>query len=118
MKHPEWVLFTRAGPAGAENCPLRSDDLRLNKKIAERRVQGILCRRGEDDFRVTRNVDGPTRPGAVGDGDSAQLDVVLRRDSDFRMRVDFMGTATKLRSRFRENRFITLRSFKRRLVRG
>ena len=96
----------------------RAEDLGLNKEIAERRMQGVRGRRGENDFRVTRDLDRPARPGAVGDGDAAQLDVVLGRNGDLRMGVEFVVAAAELRSRLRENRFVILRSFERRLIGG
>jgi len=118
VKHPWGGFAEGAGPASAENRPLLAEDLGLNKEIAEGRMQGVRGRRGENDFRVTRDVDCSACPGAVGDLDSAQLDVILGRYGDFRMGVDFMGTATELRSRLRENRFVCLRPFERRLIGG
>ncbi len=64
MKHPWRLLTLRAGPASAENRPLRAEDLGLNKEIAERRMQGVRGRRGENDFRVTRDVDRSARVGS------------------------------------------------------
>jgi hypothetical protein len=118
VKHPGGVLAERARPASAEDRPLLADDLGLNKEIAERRMQRVRDRRGENDFRVTRDVNRSTRPGAVGDGDPAQLDVVFRRDGNLRMRVECVIEATELRLPLRENRFVFLRPFERRLVGG
>ena len=97
---------------------LRAEDLGLNKEIAERRMQRVRGRRCENDFRVARDVDRPARPGPVGDGDSAQFDVILGRDSDLRMGVEVVVAAAELRSRLRENRFVILRLLERRLICG
>ena len=53
------------------------NDLGLNKEIAERRMQCVRGRRCEDDFRVARGIDLSARPGVIGDGDSAQFDIIL-----------------------------------------
>ena len=80
-----------------------------------KRVRG---RRGENHFRITRDVDRSARLSAVGEGDPSQFDVVLGRNRDLRMCVEFVVAAAELRSRLRENRFIILRSFERWLVCG
>ena len=87
MKHPWRVLVEGAGPASAEKRPLLADDLGLNKEITERRMQLVRGRRCENDLRVARYLDRSACPRAVGDGDSAQLDVILRRNGDLRMHV-------------------------------
>ncbi len=40
-----------------------------------------------DHFGVTRYLDLPGGPGAIGHGDATQFDVVFRRNHDFRMGV-------------------------------
>src|SRR4030042_7192841 len=105
MKHPWWMLFTRTGPAGAENCPLRADDLGLNEQITEGRMKRVRGRRCENDFRITCDVDRSARTGAVSEGDPSQFDIILRRDGDHRMGVEFVVSAAELRSRLRTNRF-------------
>ena len=116
MKHPGGVLALGARPARAENRPLPAENLGLNKEIAERRMQRIRGRRGEDDLRITRDVNGSAFPGTVDDGDAAQLDVILGRNGNFRMRVEVVVAATELRFRLREDRFIRIRLFERRLI--
>ncbi len=116
MKHPGSVLALGAGPARAENRPLPAEDLGLNKEIAERRMQCIRGRRGEDDLRITCDIYGSAFPGMVDDGDAAQLDVILGRNGNFRMRVDIVVAATELRFRLRKDRFVSVRLFERRLI--
>ena len=60
---------------------LSVDDLCLNKKIAERRMQRVCGRRCKDDLRVTRDLDLSACSAAVGDRDPAQLDIILGRNS-------------------------------------
>ena len=86
-----------------------ADDLGLNKEIAERRMQCVRGRRGQDHFRVTRYVDLSAGPGAIGNGDAAQLDVVLGRNGDLRIGVKVLLAAAELGSPFRENRLKILR---------
>ena len=106
VKHPWRLLVEGAGPAGAENRLPLAEDLGLNEKIAERRMQRVRGRRCENDFRVTRDVDRSARPRAVGDADPAQFDVVFRRNGDLGMRVEVVVAAAELRPRLRENRFV------------
>ncbi len=118
VKHPGHGFAEGAGPAGAEDRLALGEDLRLNKEVAERRMQRVRGRRCENDFRVTRDLDRPARPGAVGDGDSAEFDIILGRDGDFRMRVEVVVAAAELCSRMRENRFVIVRLLERRLIGG
>ena len=107
-----------AGPASAKNRPLPPDDLGLHKEIAERRMQCVRGGRRQNHFRITRHVDRSARPRAVGDSDSAQLDVILGRNSDLGIGVKVVVAAAKLGSPFREDRLKMLRSFERRLICG
>ena len=118
VKHPGGVFVEGAGPASAENRPVLVDDLGLNKEIAERRMQCVRGRRCQDHFRVTRHVDRSARSRAVGDGDAAQFDIILRRNNDLGMGVEVMVAAAELGSPFRKNRLVMLRSFERRLICG
>ena len=118
MEHPWCVLALGAGTAGAEDHLPVVDDLRLNKKIAECRMQRICSRRRKDDLRVTRDLDLSACSATVGDRDPAQLDIILGRNSDLGMGIDVVVPAAKLDPSLRENRFIILRAFERRLIRG
>ena len=118
MEHPRRVLVPGAGAAGAEDRLPVVDDLRLNKKIAERRMQRVRGRRRKDDFSVTRDLDLSARPAAVGDRDPAQLDIILGRNGDLGMGIDVVVPAAKLGAAFREDRLIILRAFERRLICG
>jgi len=44
------------------------EDLRLNEKVAEPRVQRVSGRRCKDDLGVARDLDRSARPAAVGVG--------------------------------------------------
>src|SRR5271157_1189382 len=81
-------------------------------------MQRVRGRRGENYFRVTRDVDGPASARAVGDADAPQFDVILGRNGDLGMSVKFVVAAPKLHSRLRENRFVMVRSLERRLIGG
>src|SRR3989304_6145790 len=104
MKHPGSVLALGAGPARAENRPLPAEDLGLNKEIAERRMQRVRRRRGEYDLRITCDINVSAFPGTVDDCDAVQFDVILGRNSNFRMRVEVVVAATELRFRLRKAR--------------
>ena len=81
MEHPRRVLVPGTGATGAEDRLPAVVDLRLNKKIAERRMQRIRGRRREDDLSVTRHLDLSLVRRAVGDRDPAQLDIILGRNT-------------------------------------
>jgi len=53
------------------------NDLGLNKEIAEHRMQCVRGRRCENHFRVTRDLNRPAYPGAIGDSDPAQFDIIF-----------------------------------------
>ena len=60
VKHPRRLLGERARPARAkDSVPLR-DDLGLNKKVAERRMQRVRGRCGENHFSVAGDLDRAT----------------------------------------------------------
>ena len=81
-------------------------------------MRRVCGRRRKHDLRVTRDIERPTLTGSVGDGNSAQLDVILRRNGDFGVRVDPVIATAEHRAPFRENRFRSVRSLERRLVCG
>ena len=117
MEHPRGMLVVRARPARTEDGPSRSDDLRLHEQIGERGVQRIGGSGCERDLGVARDVDRARDPRAIGDAQPAQLDVVLRRDDDFRMCLEVVVGAAKLRARFAEDRFVVRGTLQRWLVR-
>src|SRR5229473_4302815 len=118
MEHP-WHLFLEgARTARAEDRLALMDDLGLNEEIAERRMQRVRGGRREHDFRITRDFDRPACPGAVGDADPAQFDVVFRRNDDIGMRIEIVVAAAKLRTSLRKNYFVILRLLQSRVIGG
>ena len=118
VEHPRRRLAGGAGPAGAEDRLPLTNDLGLDEEVPERRMQRVRGGRRKDHFRVARDLDRPARLGAVDDADPAHLGVVLGRNGDFRVRVEFVVAAAELHPRLREDRLVPLRSLERRLVRG
>ena len=116
MAHPRRVLVEGAGPARTQDRVPLANDLGLNKEIAERRMQRVCGRRCEHDFRVTRDLDRPADPRAVGDAGSTQFDVIFRRHHDFGMRLDILVAAAKLSPSLRKDDFVVLRLLERRLI--
>ena len=104
VQHPGGLLALGAGPAGAEDGPLPGQYLGLHEEVAERRMQLIGRWRGQDHFGVTGDVDDPAYPGAVGDADAAQLDVVLGRNRDLGMGVVVVVPAVELSPPFGKDR--------------
>ena len=117
VKHPRYGLILGAWPAGTEDRPLRPEDLGLDKEVAERRVQRISGRRSENDFRVARHLELSFSAGTVGDADSAQLDIILRRDDDLGVHVDIIVAAAELCPAIGKDHLIELRLFQGRLKR-
>jgi len=107
-----------SGTAGAEDRPPVGDDLCLNKKIAERRMQRVCSRRCEDDLRVARDLDLSACSAAVGDGDPAQLDIIL---GETLISVCISTSLSVLRNSARPSEKIAsyfFRRFERRLIGG
>ena len=67
-----------ARPAIAQDRLLLTDDLRLDKKIAESGMRSVGSSQCENHFRITRQVDYLACPRAVRDANSPYLDVILR----------------------------------------
>ena len=118
VKHPRRRLAEGAGAAGAEDRLPLANDLGLDEKIPERRMQRVRGRRCKNHFRVTRDFNRPGCLGAVDDADPAHLGVVLGRNGDFRVHVEIVVAAAELHPRLRENRLVLLRFLERRLVSG
>ena len=78
VEQPRCLLVERARTARAEDRLPLVDDLGLHKQIAERRMQRVRSRCGENHFRVTRHVNRATYPRAITDVHAAQFDVVFR----------------------------------------
>ena len=118
MEHPCRLLFRRAGPASAENCPLLADDLSLNEQITKGRMKRIRRRRSENDLRVTCDLDSSARSRGVGDGDAAHFDVILWRNSDLCIGFELVVAAAELHPPLGEDRFVAVRCLERRLKCG
>src|SRR5437016_10057778 len=111
MKHP-WRLFVaRAGPARAKNGPALFQYFGLHEEVAESRMQGICGRRGQNNFGVAGYLNHPAFAGAVGERDSPQFNVVLRRDRNLRVGLQISLTAAELDLGFRKNGLIRFQRF-------
>src|SRR5512144_1336350 len=118
MKHPRRLLAGGAWPAVAENRLPLADDLGLNEEIAERRMNRVRSRHSEDDFSVACDVEDSGSPGAVGNLEPAQFDVIRRGNRNFRMSVDLLFVTAEFHPRLRKHRLITGRWRERRLICG
>ena len=78
VKHPRRRLAQGARPARTENRVLLRDDFSLHKEIGERRMQCVRGRYRENDFSVTRDLNGAPETRAVCNMHPAQFDVVFR----------------------------------------
>ena len=116
VAHPRHRFAAGARSAGADNGLQGRHQLGLHKQVAERRVQGIGQGRGEHHFGVTGDLDGATHAGAVGQGDTAQLDIVLGGDDDLGMGIEVPFPHAKFGPRIGEDRLVALRLLERRLV--
>src|SRR6187401_1822026 len=72
-------------------------------------MSDVLSLRREHDFGITGDLDRPWRVRAIGQSDSAEFDIVLRRDADLRVRLNLLVYATKFRSGLREDGLIAFR---------
>jgi hypothetical protein len=79
-----------------------AENLGFDKQFAERRVRRVRGRQCEHDFRVTRYIDRPASVRAVADVDSAELDVIIRRNGDLGLRLDIVITTAERRPTLRE----------------
>ena len=70
VKHPGRLFVERPSSAGAKNRPVRFQYFRLYEKIAERRMEDVRGRRGENNFGVAGDLDNPAFAGTVGERDS------------------------------------------------
>jgi hypothetical protein len=75
-------------------------------------MQFVRGRRCDDDLGIAGDVDLAALPRAVGDADTAQFDVVFRRDDDLGMGLEITVAssqriaAAKLGPPFGEDRFV------------
>ena len=118
MEHPWRLLFTRAGPASAENRPLLADNLSLNEQITKGRVKRIRRRRFENDLRVTCDIDGSARSRGVSDADAAHFDVIFWRNGNLCIGFELVVAAAELHPPLGEDRFVAVRRLERRLKCG
>ena len=118
VKHPRRELVVEARPARAQDRLVLAHDLGFDKEVRERRMRRVGGGRRKHDLGVTRDIERPTLAEALVMADSAQLDVILRRNGDFGVRVDLVIAAAEHRAPLRENRLRSVRSLERRLVGG
>src|SRR5205823_8301750 len=111
MKHPRRMLDDRAWPASAKNRLGLADDFGRDKKIAERRMQRVGSRRREHNFGVARDLDRPASAGPIRNAEPPQFDIVLRRNDDLGMHVEFVISAPEFRASLREERLVVTRLF-------
>jgi hypothetical protein len=88
VEHPGSRLAQRTRSARAQDGTPLGQNLGLDKKVAEGRVQFVGGRRRDDDFGITRDIDLPALPRAIGDAHPAQLDVIFGRHDDLGMRLE------------------------------
>ena len=118
VAHPRHRLVLGSRPSRADDGLQRLDQLGLHEQLAEGRMQRIGNGRGKHHFGVTGQFDGAADARAVPDGGTAQLDVVLGGNDDFRMDVEVLLAAAEFRARVGEDGLVAGRLAERGLVRG
>ncbi len=96
----------------------RLDDFGLDEQVAKRGLVGIGRGRCKYYFCITGYLENAPHARAVGQAQTPQLDIVLRRDHDFQMRFNVAVASPVFGTTFTEQRFIGRRAFERRLVRS
>ena len=82
------VLGTRS--SRAEYGLVIRDNFRLNKKVAESRVNFIGGGLSHNNFRITGDIQFPAFSGTIGDADSSQLDIIFRRNGNLGVCIDIV----------------------------
>ena len=118
MEHPGRTLSGGAGATGAEDGLRFGQDLGLNKEIAEGGVREIGVRLREDDFGIARQFDAALVGREVCQGDASHFDVVLGRNGDFGVGVDFLVTTAIFGPSLDEDGLVVIGLAARRLVGG
>ena len=77
VEQPRRPLLRAARPAGGEQRGPVGEDFSLYKEVGKGRVRFVLCLRGERHLGVGRDLDRAAAFGAVGEGEAAELHVVL-----------------------------------------
>lgn len=75
-----------------------AQDLGFDKQFVERWRRGVGGGQGEHDFRVTCYIKYSARGKTVGDAHPAQLDVIIRRNGDFGLRLNIVIAAAEHRT--------------------
>ena len=88
------VLGTRS--SRAEYGLVIRDNFRLNKKVAESRVNFIGGGLSHNNFRITGDIQFPAFSGTIGDADSSQLDIIFRRNGNLGVCIDIVIAPAKL----------------------
>ncbi|MPM94508.1 hypothetical protein SDC9_141654 [bioreactor metagenome] len=137
MQHPGRRLIAGARPARAQDRTAVLQDFGIDEQIAENLMKLIGNRRCDHHLAVRRQFDLPRLLATIGQPYPAQLDVVLRRNRDLGVGLDFTcGAAAdigktavqltacrrqpvptaELGTPFREDRFVERRPLQGRLV--
>jgi hypothetical protein len=96
VQKPRRSLFSRAWTPGAQDRLAQAQELGLHKQVAKRRVRRVGRWRRQNHLGKAGEFDGARGPPQVGNGHSAQLDVVLGRYADLDVRFQLAIAATKL----------------------
>ena len=111
-------MLTGARTAIAQDRLLLVEDLRLDKKIAESGMRSVGSSQCDNHFCITREVDCLACPRAVRDANSPYLDVILRRNGNFRLRIYALFITSEVRACLRKICLIDRRWAECWLIRG
>ena len=108
MKHPRHLLTRRAWAARAEDRLPLGQNFSLHEQIAKRAMGQVGIQRGQHNFSVTCHLDMTSAGRQVGERDTADLNVVFRRNTDLGMRFDGLIATPVFSPRLHENRLVVI----------
>ena len=78
MKIPIGRIVFGAWSSGAKNRVALGNNFRLNKQVAERRMNFIGDVLSHHNFRITGDIQFTAFSGTIGNADSSKLNVIFR----------------------------------------
>jgi ribosomal protein L18 len=118
VEHPGHLFARRARTPRAEDRLALGQDFGLHEQVAEGAVRKVGIQRRQHHFRVARHLDAAAAGRLVGEGDATDLDVVLGRHADLRVRFDRIVAPPVFGARLHEDRLVVIGAPQGGLIRG
>src|SRR5579871_3807180 len=111
MEHPGRLIVKRSWPARAKNRPALFEYFRFHKEVTEGGMQFVRSSRREYNLGIAGYLNNAALARTVRERDPAKLNIILWRNSYFRVGLNIFFAAAELDFCLGKNGFIRFQRF-------